>query len=148
MPKVNLHFEEISRFYLQLNLLEDWLNKVCKKEMHELLGLNFVFCSDSYLLQMNQQYLNHDNYTDVITFDNSNESELIEGDIFISIDRVNENAKRYNVDDNHELHRVMVHGVLHLCGYGDKSSEDKKIMKQKEEAYLSLLKKQDVPRGT
>jgi len=96
----------------------------------------FIFCSDDELLQINQQYLKHDYYTDVITFDYSENTD-VSGDIFISIDTVRANAKEYNQSFDEELHRVMAHGILHLCGYKDKTSTQKKTMREKEDFYLS-----------
>ena len=115
-----------------------WIKKVIAREHRKLGNLNYIFCSDSYLLSINQQYLNHQTLTDIITFDNR-ESEIdIEGDIFISIERVAENASKLNTDPDEELHRVIIHGVLHLCGYGDKSPAEKSAMRKREDAYLSL----------
>lgn len=119
-----------------------WLKDVCSKEGHNLGDLSLVFCSDSYLLQVNQEYLNHDYYTDIITFDYTNDN-LVSGDLFISIDRVRDNANSYNVEFLNELQRVVVHGVLHLLGYKDKSENDQKLMRQKENEYLKI-----VPRET
>jgi len=99
--------------------------------------LNFIFCSDNYLLKINVEHLNHDTYTDIITFDYSKE-DRISGDIFISIDRVEENAKSHKTSFENELHRVIIHGVLHLLGYGDKEPGQKAEMRQKEDFCLSL----------
>lgn len=98
-------------------------------------NLTVVFCNDDYLLDMNRTYLNHDYYTDIITFDYS-ESSMISGDLFVSVDRILENSKDFAVSFNYELCRVLYHGVLHLCGYKDKEDEDIKIMRQKENYYL------------
>jgi probable rRNA maturation factor len=108
-------------------------------EGFELEELNYIFCSDEYLHQMNLTYLNHDTLTDIITFDNSEAEQIIEGDIFISIDRVKENSEEFDVLFETELHRVLVHGLLHLFGYKDKSEREKVLMREKEEACLSLL---------
>jgi probable rRNA maturation factor len=89
------------------------------------------------LLAVNKQYLQHDTYTDIVTFDNSEQAEVIAGDIFISIDRVQENAAKFGVAEPDELHRVIIHGILHLCGYGDKKKEDKARMTEKEDFYLA-----------
>lgn len=97
--------------------------------------LTVVFCNDDYLLDMNKTYMNHDYYTDIITFDYS-ESSMISGDLFVSVDRIMENSKDFGVSFNHELCRVLYHGVLHLCGYKDKEDEDIKVMRQKENYYL------------
>ena len=99
--------------------------------------LTYVFCSDAYLLPMNQQYLDHDTYTDIITFDNSEVEGDIVGDIFISVERVRENAAKFNITETDELHRVIIHGALHLLGYTDKSVVTKKKMTQKEDECLA-----------
>jgi len=113
-----------------------WLEKIAAKEAHKILELNYIFCSDEYLLQINKEYLQHDFYTDIITFDNSEVKGTLEGDIFISIDRVKENARTEQTRFRDELHRVMAHGLLHLCGYKDKTPAQQKIMRQKENAAL------------
>lgn len=112
-----------------------WLNEVAKQEGKKILELTYVFCSDEYLLQINQEYLNHDTLTDIVTFDNSEDPKKIEGDIFISIERVRENGNKLGTSDT-ELERVMVHGLLHLLGYKDKKKEDKALMTQKEDFYI------------
>lgn len=101
--------------------------------------LNFIFCSDNYLLEVNKQYLNHDYYTDIITFDYC-EDKLVSGDIFVSIDRVLENSNKLKLDFNNEFNRVLFHGVLHLCGYKDKNKIDKTQMTSKEDFYLNKFK--------
>ncbi len=112
-----------------------WLNEVAKQEGKKILELSYVFCSDEYLLQINQEYLNHDTLTDIVTFDNSEDPKKIEGDIFISIDRVKENGEKLGTSET-ELERVMVHGLLHLLGYKDKKKEDKSLMTDKEDFYI------------
>ena len=112
-----------------------WLNEVAKQEGKKILELSYVFCSDEYLLQINQEYLNHDTLTDIVTFDNSEDTKKIEGDIFISIDRVKENGEKLGTSET-ELERVMVHGLLHLLGYKDKKKEDKALMTEKEDYYI------------
>ena len=112
-----------------------WLNEVAKQEGKRILELTYVFCSDDYLLQINQEYLNHDTLTDIVTFDNSEDPNKIEGDIFISIDRVKENGDALGTKET-ELERVMVHGLLHLLGYKDKKIEDKAVMTEKEDFYI------------
>ena len=112
-----------------------WLNEVAKQEGKKILELSYVFCSDNYLLQINQEYLNHDTLTDIVTFDNSENPKKIEGDIFISIDRVKENGEKLGTSET-ELERVMVHGLLHLLGYKDKKKEDKAVMTEKEDFYI------------
>ncbi|MCK6616772.1 MAG: rRNA maturation RNase YbeY [Cyclobacteriaceae bacterium] len=115
-----------------------WLKSVVFKEGQSISLINVIFCSDSYLAKLNHRYLRHKSLTDIITFQYSNPEEAIEGDIFISIPRVKENARKFKVDFDIELSRVMVHGVLHLLGYSDKSSSDKAKMRLKEDTYLSL----------
>lgn len=112
-----------------------WLNEVAKQEGKKILELSYVFCSDDYLLQINQEYLNHDTLTDIVTFDNSEDPKKIEGDIFISIDRVKENGEKLGTSET-ELERVMVHGLLHLLGYKDKKKVDKALMTEKEDFYI------------
>jgi rRNA maturation RNase YbeY len=102
--------------------------------------LNYVFCSDEYLYQMNVDYLNHDTYTDIITFDNSEKADELEGDIFISVDRVRENAKTLQVAEEVELTRVLSHGLLHLMGYKDKTKEEASLMRNKEEEAIELYR--------
>ena len=117
-----------------------WIHEVIRVEKKELTHLNYIFCSDAYLLSINEQYLKHKTLTDIITFDHSEGSGNIEGDIFISIERVMANAKALEIDFDEELHRVIIHGVLHLIGYGDKSPRQKSAMRKKEDACLSLRK--------
>ncbi|MDR1170730.1 MAG: rRNA maturation RNase YbeY [Prevotellaceae bacterium] len=100
--------------------------------------LCFIFCSDNFLLEMNKKYLNHDYYTDVITFDYTVDN-IISGDIFISVERVHENAHRFGAPFSHELRRVIYHGILHLCGYMDKSDDEQRTMREKEDFYLKTL---------
>lgn len=116
-----------------------WLKSIAIKEGFKITDLNFVFCSDEYLHKMNVSYLNHDTLTDIITFDNSEKKEIIEGDIFISVDRVKENALENKEDQLTELSRVISHGLFHLCGYKDKSSKEAEIMRQKEEYAIKLF---------
>lgn len=117
------------------NRIIDWLNQVILEEGYQLVNLNYIFCPDDYLLEINKEYLGHDYFTDVITFPLSDEG--IEGDIFISVDRVSENAKNLKLTFEEELLRVMVHGLLHLLGYSDKNAKDKIEMTNKENYYLS-----------
>jgi rRNA maturation RNase YbeY len=119
--------------------IKNWLIEVAKNENRKIGALNIVFYNDQQLLEFNQQYLKHNTFTDVITFDYS-ENDLINGDVCLSIDRIKENALKFDCSFEEELRRVMVHGVLHLCGYKDKNKEDKKLMKQKEEEVLNLFK--------
>lgn len=117
---------------------KNWIKAVIQREGWKLGNLNYIFCSDAYLLSINERYLNHKTYTDIITFDNREEADHIEGDVFISIERIRENAVKLETDFDEELHRVLIHGVLHLCGYKDKSATQKSAMRKKEDAYLSL----------
>lgn len=114
-----------------------WLEQVIRQESLECDDISIILCSDEFLYQMNVKHLNHDTYTDIITFEYS-EAGQIRGDIFVSIDRIKENAKAFKHRTTDELHRVIVHGVLHLCGYQDKSLKDKSLMRSKEDFYLSL----------
>jgi probable rRNA maturation factor len=131
--------EQVDFKLAQPEQLISWIKSVLEKEQKELIQLTFIFCSDDYLIEINQEYLDHNTYTDIITFPYL-EPPLIEGDIFISIDRVAENARQYQVSFEQELHRVMIHGVLHLCGYLDKTEEEASKMRAKENEALGLLK--------
>ena len=135
--QINFHFEDTSFKLSQADLLIQWLNATISAEKQSLSFLNYIFCSDNYLHDMNVKYLQHDTLTDVITFPYS-ETE-IEGDIFISVDRIEDNAKSFNVPFETELHRVMVHGLLHLLGFGDKKEAEKVLMRKKENEYLQSL---------
>ncbi len=117
---------------------KQWLNEVAKAEGKFIAELSYVFCSDAYLLSINQAYLNHNTLTDIVTFDQSEDPQKIEGDIFISIERVRENGEKFGTQ-NTELKRVMVHGLLHLLGYKDKTKADKAQMTEKENTYLGLI---------
>ncbi len=116
----------------------DWLNKVILSENGELNQVDYVFCSDEEVLEMNEKYLNHYTYTDILTFDYT-EGKVIGGDIFISIDRVRDNADQFNISFEEELLRVMAHGVLHLFGFKDKSEEEISIMRRKENEKIQLF---------
>ncbi|MDB5114656.1 MAG: rRNA maturation RNase YbeY [Mucilaginibacter sp.] len=137
MPAIQFFEEDITYKLKDKTKVRHWLQETIVAEGFHLQELTYVFCSDAYLLQINQQYLDHDTYTDIITFDNSTEKGEITSDIFISIPRIRENAASYNVPEADELHRVMVHGVLHLLDYKDKTPADKKKMTQKEDYYLA-----------
>ncbi|WP_395627630.1 rRNA maturation RNase YbeY [Daejeonella sp.] len=129
--------EDISFLIKKKGYIRAWISKTIAEEYHKLRELNFIFCSDQHLLSINQQFLQHDTYTDIITFDNSEMEGEIVGDIFISIERVQENAEHYKTKLEDELHRVMIHGTLHLLGYPDKGKEAKTIMTLKEDFYLA-----------
>jgi len=138
MPSIKFFEEDIIFKLKNKTLLKQWVKATIEAEGYKLKGLNYIFCSDQYLLRINQQYLDHDTYTDIITFDNSEKKGLIEGDIFISIDRIRENSAKFGSGEVDELHRVVIHGALHLVGYPDKTAEKKQIMTAKEDHYLSL----------
>ncbi|ATA91851.1 rRNA maturation RNase YbeY [Capnocytophaga canimorsus] len=122
----------------QETVFQAWIEKIIASEEKELGELNYIFCDDNYLYQINVQYLDHDTLTDIITFDYTQE-QIISGDIFISVERVADNAKDFNVDFQTELLRVMAHGVLHLCGYKDKSDAESNQMRSKEEEKMRLF---------
>jgi rRNA maturation RNase YbeY len=139
MSQLPIHFfsEDISYTLKNKGLLRTWIKNTIIEEGFKLRELNFIFCSDNYLLSMNQEYLKHDTLTDIITFDNSENQREIVGDIFISLERIQENAQSFKVKTEDELHRVMIHGTLHLLGYADKGKEAKALMTDKEDLYLS-----------
>lgn len=117
-----------------------WIKSVITKEKKLLSEVNYIFCTDKYLLNLNKDFLNHDTLTDIITFDNSAQKGIIEAEIYISIERVLDNAFKFKVNFDEELHRVIIHGILHLMGYKDKKPAEKALMRKKEEACLSLRK--------
>ncbi len=133
------NFEEVIFDFPNTNIIASWLKAAISSNNKKLRFLNFIFCSDNYLHEMNVKYLDHDTLTDVITFSYSDDDDLIEGDVFISIDRVRENAKEIDIPFHNELHRVMIHGVLHLLGLNDKTNEDKEYMTSNENKLLSIL---------
>jgi rRNA maturation RNase YbeY len=116
----------------------NWMDQLAVSENKTIGDLSFVFCSDEFLLKINQDHLNHDTYTDIITFDYS-DNGLINGEIYISTERVSENAGRFSVTETNELHRVMAHGLLHLCGYGDKSDLETQVMRDKENEKIGMF---------
>ena len=131
--------EDIDFKFGQKNQLKAWLKKVAESEGFKMRNLNYIFCSDEYLHKINLEYLDHDTYTDIITFDNSEEEEDIEGDIFVSIERVKDNSQELKTDFLDEFKRVLVHGLLHLCGYDDHSDEDETQMRELESKYISIF---------
>ncbi|RZK18103.1 MAG: rRNA maturation RNase YbeY [Pedobacter sp.] len=137
MPAISFFTESVTYNLPQKLKIKKWLKAAIEKEGFQLQELNFIFCSDEYLLGINQQYLNHDTYTDIITFDNSEIEKQIVSDIFISIERVKENAKTFKTNDFDEVCRIMIHGTLHLLGYKDKGKAAKTLMTQKEDEYLA-----------
>lgn len=135
---LDINYEDVDDLSLNQIDLTNWISKVCLSENHQLGDISIIFCSDEYLLELNRIHLDHDYYTDIITFDYT-DNQIVSGDLFISVDRVRENASDFNVSFQHELHRVMIHGVLHLCGYKDKSDDEEKLMRSKENNALSMI---------
>ncbi len=134
-----LFFSEDCKFVLDDNTrYEDWIRQTAEEEGCTIGTISLIFCSDDYILKINNEYLQHDYFTDIITFDYTQEREL-SGDLFISIDTVRSNSEIYDVRFRHELDRVIIHGLLHLIGYNDKEVDQQKIMRQKEDYYLSKL---------
>lgn len=138
MAKINFFNEDTTYSLKGKRALKNWIENIIIAEGYKLEELNFIFCSDEFLLRINQDFLQHDYYTDVITFDNSEEPKTIMSDIFISIDRVKDNAKQNNATTYDELCRIMIHGTLHLLGYKDKTPKEKLLMTQKEDACLDI----------
>ena len=139
MPKINFFTEDINYRLKNKTIIKKWIENTILEEGYGLSELNFILCSDEYLLRINQDYLQHDDYTDVITFDNSEEPKTIVSDIFISLERIKENALSFKSSTTNELCRVMIHGTLHLLGYLDKTKAAKKEMTAKEDFYLQKL---------
>jgi len=139
MNPIQFFVEDLSFDLKKKKKLRSWIKDIAEKFQVEIDQLNYIYCSDNYLLEVNQTYLQHDYYTDIITFDQSEGEGPIEADIFISIDRIKENAKENNHQWQTELHRVMAHGLLHLIGFDDKTDEQKQIMRKTEDDCLSLL---------
>lgn len=131
--------EDIVFNLLHRNVIKQWVNSVISQENKTLGNINYIYCSDIYLEKINSEYLKHNTLTDIITFDQSDDKDIINADIFISIERVEENALKYKTIFINELMRVMIHGVLHLCGYKDKTSKDKQTMRAKEDFYLMQI---------
>lgn len=154
---ISFHFDNISKpAFFKASTIKVWLKQIAENEKFIIKELNYIFLNDEGLLKINIEYLNHDTYTDIITFDNSGFDKLdsdtsnvrlslskppkIESDIFISLERVEANAKKFNTTFKNELHRVLAHGLLHLCGYKDKKKSDIEIMRKKEEEALSSFR--------
>ena len=135
--KIIFNVEEIDFELQNTEGVISWIEKVAALEKKRINGISYIFCSDDYLHKLNVEYLNHDTLTDILTFP-YNRSPL-EGDIFISIDRVRDNANDLNIPFEDELHRVIIHGVLHLCGYLDETDEEEELMRKKEDEALLLL---------
>jgi probable rRNA maturation factor len=137
MPAIYFFEEDITYKLKDKAKVRKWITDTVVAEGYKLKELTYIFCSDEHLLTINKQYLDHDTFTDIITFDNSEYEGEITGDIFISIPRILENAAKFNVSDADELHRVIIHGALHLLGYTDKKTADKQKMTEKEDYYLA-----------
>jgi rRNA maturation RNase YbeY len=135
---ITFHIEQIDFKFVGRRVLKIWLRQVAEVEGKNFGSIACIFCGDEYLLSLNKSYLMHDYYTDIITFDYS-AGDTIAGDIFVSVDRVRANAEEYGVSFRSELCRVMVHGILHLCGYRDSTKAERSLMKAKENFYLSIL---------
>ena len=140
MYLTNFFFETENLKVKNKNKIRSLIKSLCLKENKKLGFINCIFCSDEYLGEINKKYLGHDYYTDIITFDHKDTEDNVEGDLYISSERIKENAKNFGVKTEEELIRVVIHGVLHLIGYKDKSKKEKMIMTQKENKYISLYK--------
>lgn len=136
MSKIEVFFEDTKPIKLKKSVLKKHIISLINNELKKPGSITIVFCSDNYLLEMNKKYLEHDYFTDIITFDYV-ENDVISGDLFISIDRVKDNAEKFNATFLNELMRVVFHGVLHLAGFKDKTTPDQQLMREKENFYLS-----------
>ena len=137
---ISYFFEDTDFIFKGKALNNRWLKIVAESEIRRLGDINIIFCSDNYILDVNMKYLQHDYFTDIITFDYC-EKKVLSGDLFISVDSVRENSVYYGTEFEDELNRVIVHGLLHLIGYDDHSEDDIKVMREKENYYLDLRKK-------
>ncbi|MCO5231434.1 MAG: rRNA maturation RNase YbeY [Chitinophagales bacterium] len=137
MP-IQFHYADVPKFNWKINPLKQWLKSIALEEGFKIEDLSYIFCSDEYLLNINIEYLQHNTYTDIITFDlsTSPQSPEIEAEIYISIDRVKENAQTLHQSFESEISRVLAHGILHLCGYKDKTDEEEILMRSKEDFYI------------
>ena len=134
---ITYHFDQTKFVFRQKTLTSKWLRLVAESEIRRIGDISIIFCSDNYILDINRRYLGHDYFTDIITFDYC-EGDRLSGDLFISVDSVRENSVEYGTEFKDELNRVIVHGILHLIGYDDHTEEDVKVMRSKEDYYLSL----------
>jgi len=137
--KIDFYEADIEYQLENSDKIRQWLTDLVTEEKCGIEKIQYIFCSDEYLLNINNQYLDHDYYTDIITFPLNNSTSAIQSDIYISVDRVADNAKSYDVTTTQELHRVIAHGMLHLCGYGDATDDEKKTMRGREDYYLGKL---------
>jgi len=138
MP-INFFTEEVSFSLKEKRKRKAWLKGIAETEHHKISDLNYIFCSDEYLYNINVEYLDHDTYTDIITFDNSGKDGEISGDVFVSIERVKENSQTLKIKEEQELSRVISHGLFHLLGYKDKTEEEANLMRSKEEFAINLF---------
>ncbi|MBK8522587.1 MAG: rRNA maturation RNase YbeY [Ferruginibacter sp.] len=138
MPKIQFYFLDRNPVLKERTRLKAFIEKLFLTEKQKLGNLSYIFCSDDHLLTINQDFLKHDFYTDIITFDLSSSKNEIEGEVYVSVDRIKENAKQLGVSFKEELHRVVFHGALHLCGYKDKKKTDQQQMTQAENKYLNI----------
>ncbi len=137
MPVKFANYREIAFKIDKPRLTSNWIKDIAKRHKREIGEIQFIFCTDEELLQLNKQFLQHDYYTDIITFDYST-AKLISGDIYISIDRILENANKHKTNNKNELHRVLIHGILHLCGFKDKKRSDQAEMRTLEDTALKI----------
>ncbi len=135
---INFNFEEIPKLNFPKNTIKNWIKSVIQSNNFKIGSISYIFCTNDYILQVNKEYLNHDYFTDIISF-NYNENKTISGDLFISVDTVKTNAQEYGVTFDKELYRVMIHGVLHLLGFDDITDELQQEMTQKEDEALNIL---------
>ena len=138
-PAIHFFSENIPFVLKGKRMVRCWLMDCIAREEKQAGILNFIFCDDAFLLPINRSYLHHDTLTDIITFDYTDQEGRVQGDIYISVERARENAKKFDVSAHNEIRRLIIHGVLHLCGYDDKDPADKRLMSEKEDYYLSLL---------
>jgi probable rRNA maturation factor len=137
-PKIYFFLEEVSYNLKHKRHIREWITKAIDNEGFKIGILNYIITNDNILVQLNTEYLRHFTLTDIITFDLTEQDGILTGDVYISLDRAKENAREFKVSLSNELHRLMIHGVLHLMGYKDKTAEEKARMRAKEEFYLSL----------
>ncbi|RYZ00409.1 MAG: rRNA maturation RNase YbeY [Chitinophagaceae bacterium] len=135
--KIQFHYVDQKFPFTGRTALKSFLLELARKEGRKVDRINYIFCSDEYLLEINRQHLNHDTYTDIITFPFSPSGAPILSDIYISVERVRDNAQKFNHSFTAELHRVIFHGLLHLCGYKDKKKEEQQLMRAREEYWLA-----------
>ena len=138
MQKIQFHFLDRTPALKERNKLKIFIEDLFKREKKGLESLSYIFCSDEHLLKVNVEFLNHDFYTDVITFEFASAGSDTQGEVYISVDRIKDNAKELGVSFKEELHRVIFHGALHLCGYRDKTKKDETLMREAENKYLQL----------